>query len=157
MEFKYDSEDEKDQSKPVIYSNKNSYDFWSYLDSITNGCNHSSIKVNKQDTHLFYDYYRGFLEHEFKKLEERHSSLLKDQFKQSYSFTKISKSFEVFAAIENLENKKLLALNSAQQEKLVHAILNDFSKMKGEIYGKWINFINFVTENSKLITELYKK
>ena len=158
MEFKYDCSEEFAVKKPAVFSENNSYDFWSYLDSITSGCTPSHMLVGKEETRQFYDYYRSLLEHELFKLQERHSSLLKKKnLNEGYTFTKLTKSFEVFKAIESIKSKKIIVSSASDQEKLVQAILDDFTKVKGQIYKKWMNFITFLTENSAFLSDLYQK
>lgn len=55
MEFKFDQEEGEESSSSVSKSlEKKCYDFWSYLDLVTN-------RFNRAEVRKFYEYYRGFL------------------------------------------------------------------------------------------------
>ena len=44
-----------------------------------------------------------------------------------------------------------------EQEKIIELMLQDFSNLKGHLYKRWMDFVNFVIQNSVFIAKYYQK
>lgn len=79
----------------------------------------------------------------------------KQDRKEAYKFVKVTKNKEVYKSIENMKSRKLITVSTSEQERLVELILDDFMSLKAHLYKKWIEFVNYITENSTFIANLY--
>lgn len=47
--------------------------------------------------------------------------------------------------------------STEEQEKIIELILQDYSDLKGHVYKKWMDFANFVIDNSIFIADHFQK